>query len=99
MLNGFTSIAPGAAIARHYHNCEESVLIVSGAGVAEVDGADIAVAEGEVTWIPAEVPHRFRNPSADTPLVIFWTYANAGATRTIVETGQTHTINSEHTGR
>jgi len=27
---------------------------------------------------------------------IFWTYASAGATRTMVETGETHLIDAEH---
>ncbi|MGN6690059.1 MAG: hypothetical protein ACTHJU_03855, partial [Sphingopyxis sp.] len=32
MLNGITRIAPGAAVPLHVHNCEESVVVMSGAG-------------------------------------------------------------------
>ena len=96
MLNGITRIPPGAAIPLHFHNCEESVLVLEGAGVAEVDGEEIEVLAGDVTWLPAEVPHRFRCPSDGATLVIFWTYASAGATRTLVETGETRTIDAEH---
>ncbi len=96
MLNGFTTIPPGAAIAWHFHNCEESVLVIGGRGLAEIGDTAFEVAEGDVTWIPAEMPHRFRNPHADRDLQIFWTYASAGATRTMVETGETRTIDAEH---
>ncbi len=96
ILNGFTSIPPGVTIPVHYHNCEESVLVIEGEAVAEIDGEATQLQAGDVTWIPAELPHRFRNPSPDTTLRIFWTYATADATRTLVESGETHTIDAEH---
>lgn len=96
MLNGITTIPPGAAIPLHFHNCEESVLVLEGRGVAEIDGVETNVAPGDVTWIPASLPHRFRNPGDGGTLRIFWTYASAGATRTLVETGETRTIDAEH---
>ena len=96
ILNGFTSIPPGVMIPMHYHNCEESVLVVDGEAVAEIDGEETQLRVGDVTWIPAELPHRFRNPSPDTTLRIFWTYATADATRTLLESGETHTIDAEH---
>ncbi len=99
LLNGMTIIAPGSAIAMHKHNCEESVLVLEGAGVAEIDGVDHPVQQRDTTWIPPEVPHRFRNTSPDRPLTIFWTYASPTATRTLMATGETHSIASEHKGR
>ncbi len=96
ILNGFTTIPPGATIPLHYHNCEESVLVVEGDAIAEIDGEDMQLRAGDVTWIPADLPHRFRNPSSHATLRIFWTYATADATRTLVESGETHTIDAEH---
>ena len=32
MLNGVTTLEPGAAVPLHFHNCEESVLVLSGGG-------------------------------------------------------------------
>lgn len=96
-LNGFTDIPPGGAIALHYHNCEESVLIVEGTATVEVDGAFFTARIGEVTWLPPNVPHRFINASETDPLRIFWTYASVAATRTLVETGETGPILAEHT--
>ena len=37
-LNGLTIIAPGSAIPLHFHNCEESVVVLEGSAVAEIDG-------------------------------------------------------------
>ena len=96
MINGITTIPPKGVIPLHYHNCEESVLVLSGTGNAVVGEIEFAVKTGDVTWIPANLPHQFRNRSDTDNLRIFWTYASAGATRTIVETGETHLIDSEH---
>lgn len=96
MLNGITVLEPGAAVPLHLHNCEESVLVLSGRGCAHIDGSEHTVAPGDVTWIPAGIPHCFRNISATEPLAIFWTYASIDATRTIVATGVTTRIDQEH---
>ena len=96
MINGITTIPPCGAIPLHYHNCEESVLVLSGTGVAVVGGIELAVKTGDVTWIPANLPHQFRNGSDTDSMRIFWTYASAGATRTMAETGKTHLIDAEH---
>ncbi|MCW5571660.1 MAG: cupin domain-containing protein [Steroidobacteraceae bacterium] len=96
MLNGITVLDPGAAVPLHFHNCEESVLVLSGRGRAHIDGEEHDVGPGAVSWIPAGVPHFFRNVSADERLEIFWTYASVDATRTIVATGVTTRIDAEH---
>ncbi|MCQ0971295.1 cupin domain-containing protein [Paracoccus sp. TK19116] len=93
-LNGFTDIPAGASIPLHLHDCEESVLIVHGSAVVEIDGTRHDAKAGDVTWLAANVPHRFINTS-DQPLRIFWTYASTAATRTLVETGETAPILAE----
>lgn len=95
ILNGFTDIPPGAGIPLHFHNCEESVLIVAGRAAVEIDGRRHEAAAGDVVWVPAGLPHRFSNPSAGAPLRIFWTYASAGATRTLVATGEERPVAAE----
>lgn len=97
MLNGITVIAAGQAIGLHTHNCEESVIVLEGKAVAELDGVDHPLDTFDTTWLPADVPHRFKNPSKEKTLRIFWTYASPDATRTLVATGETHSIGSEHT--
>jgi len=95
MLTGITRIAPGSAVPLHTHNCEECVIVLAGTGVAHIDGADHPVAPGDTSWIPAEVPHCFKNSSHIDELAIFWTYASIDATRTIVATGVTTRIDEE----
>jgi len=94
-LNGFTNIPPSAAIPLHYHNCEESVLIVQGNATVEVDSEQFSASSGDVTWLPAKVPHRFINSSASESLRIFWTYASITATRTLLDSGETGPILAE----
>ncbi|MHA6344288.1 cupin domain-containing protein [Roseivivax sp. CAU 1761] len=95
LINGITAFDPGARIGLHYHNCEESVLILEGEAVAEIGGARHALKAGDTTWIPADVPHRFLNES-DAVMRIFWTYADIDATRTMVATGACQSIDEEH---
>ena len=96
MLNGITVIAPGGAIPEHYHNCEESVIVLDGAGLAMVGGIAHEVGPGDTSWIPPGLPHFFRNASATAELRIFWTYASATATRTLTATGETRPVAAEH---
>lgn len=96
MLNGITTLDPGAAVPPHFHNCEESVLVMSGQAIATIDGVEHALVPGDTSWIPAGIPHFFRNVSDSEPMAIFWTYASIDATRTIVATGITTRIDEEH---
>lgn len=96
LLNGITSFEPGAAIPLHCHNCEESVMVLEGSAVAEIDGVEYELGPHDTTWIPSDVPHRFRNASDTEPMRIFWTYASVDATRTLIATGETRPVSSEH---
>ena len=71
-------------------------MVIEGRGVVELDGVDHEVDTFDTTWVPANVPHRFRNTSREGPLRIFWTYVSVDATRTLVATGETRSIASEH---
>ncbi len=99
LINGITIFAPGAAIAFHTHNCEESVMVLEGDAVAVLDGVEHRLKAGDTTWIPANVPHRFVNASQTNEMRIFWTYADVAATRTLVETGETRFVAAEHAKR
>jgi putative monooxygenase len=96
LLNGVTTLDPGAAVPLHFHNCEESVLVLSGSARVHIDGVETDVKPGFTTWIPTGVPHFFRNTSSTEPMSIFWTYASIDANRTIVATGVTTRIDEEH---
>ena len=95
-INGITSFEPGTSILFHSHNCEESVILLEGDAMLDIDGKEIALQPLDTTWIPPNVSHRFRNMSATRPMKIFWIYARLDATRTLSETGVTNFVSAEH---
>ncbi|BCJ89946.1 cupin [Terrihabitans soli] len=96
LLNGITIIGPGSQIPMHSHNCEESVIVLEGHPIAVINGENFDLQPQDTTWIPPNLPHHFKNPSKDETVKIFWTYASLDATRTLVETGETRSVDSEH---
>jgi mannose-6-phosphate isomerase-like protein (cupin superfamily) len=63
-INGITEFGPSAAIAFHSHNCEESVMLLEGNAVLEMEGHEsVVLKKHDTTWLPANLSHRFRNLS------------------------------------
>lgn len=94
-LNGITDFEPGAAIAHHTHNVAESVVILHGKAVVDIDGVRTPLRANDTTFVPANVAHHFENASDTEPMAIFWTYASVEATRTLVGSGQHSRIDAE----
>jgi putative monooxygenase len=67
-----------------------------GGGARTIHGVEHELGPHDTTWIPADVPHRFRNASETEPMRIFWTYASVDATRTLIATGETRPVSAEH---
>jgi HTH-type transcriptional regulator, repressor for puuD len=88
ITTGQTVFAPGTGLPLHSHNVEESVLVIEGDAVAEIDGERFDLVAGDATWVPAGVPHRFLNRGSG-PMRIYWVYGGRDVTRTITETGET----------
>jgi quercetin dioxygenase-like cupin family protein len=95
-ITGYTEFAGGAEIPWHFHNCEESVVLVEGNAIFDIGDEHIPVKPQDTTFIPAGVPHRFRNASATEPLKILWIYGSVDATRTLVSTGEERAVAAEH---
>jgi HTH-type transcriptional regulator, repressor for puuD len=95
ITTGQTVFAPGTGLPLHSHNVEESVLILEGDAIAEIDGEQFDLVAGDATWVPAGVPHRFLNRGT-TPMRIYWVYGGRDVTRTITETGETFEHLSEN---
>ena len=83
----------------HSHNCEESVVLLEGNAVAEIGEERFELKALDTTFVPANLPHRFINASDTEPMKILWIYASVDATRTIVATGDTRSIDDEHTAK
>ncbi|HZX88847.1 MAG TPA: cupin domain-containing protein [Reyranella sp.] len=95
-INGITIFEPNAAIPMHSHNCEESVMLLEGDALAEIDGVQYEMKAGDISYIPANLPHRFVNRSSTAGMKILWIYGSVDATRTIIATGDTRSIDDEH---
>jgi quercetin dioxygenase-like cupin family protein len=95
-ITGYTEFGGGAAIPFHSHNCQESVVLMQGRAVMDIDGLEYELKAHDVTFIPPGISHRFRNLSATEPMKILWIYENAAATRTLTETGVTNPVSAEH---
>jgi putative monooxygenase len=97
-LNGITTFEPGAAIGHHTHNCVESVVIIEGDAIVDIDGVETPLSLHDTTFVPANIPHRFKNASSEKRMRILWVYASTDATRTLIATGETGRIDGEHPG-
>lgn len=94
-LNGITSFAPGAQIAHHIHNVAESVMVIQGNAVVDIDGERTPLRTFDTTFVPANIAHHFENASESEEMRIFWTYGSLDATRTIVDTGEHGRVDGE----
>lgn len=94
-LNGMTIFGPEAQIAHHSHNTAESVMVIKGKAIVNIDGDEIVLDTYDTTFVPANIPHHFRNASSTEEMRIFWTYGSIDANRTIIETGITARIDEE----
>lgn len=88
-LTGITEFPPGAELAYHWHDCEESVVVLSGQAVFHTEQTTRTMVPCDATWVPAGVAHRFRNDSTDTTLRILWIYGSPEPTRTFAASGRT----------
>ncbi len=86
LTSGISQFAPGAAVPMHTHNCEEQVTIVEGSGVATIDGVEQVLTAYDSTYVPAGVPHCFRNAS-DKPFVMLFVYPSPYVERHFTELG------------
>jgi quercetin dioxygenase-like cupin family protein len=95
-ITGYTWFEGGTEIPFHSHNCEESVVLMEGRAILDIDGLEVELKAHDVTYIPPNVSHRFRNLSKTEPMKILWIYANVNATRTLTASGVTNPVSAEH---
>lgn len=68
------TVAPGAATPPHRHDCEEVVLVLSGAGALEIGGARHAFGADSTLVLPRNEPHQIFN-TGDVPMEIVGIFA------------------------
>ena len=82
--SGITAFAPGFSNTTHYHNAEESVIVIEGAGTLIINGEENRVAVNDAALITPETHHRLIN-TGDKPFRIAWSYATVDVSRTLVD--------------
>ncbi|HEX3804420.1 MAG TPA: cupin domain-containing protein [Solirubrobacteraceae bacterium] len=88
-VTGVSSYPVGEGAPFHTHNCDEQVVVLSGSGEVEVDGAVTALEQWDGAYIEADKIHCYRNTSDTEPMVILWVYGSKVVTRTFADTGET----------
>ena len=82
--SGITSFDPGCSNTTHYHNAEESVIVIEGEGILLINGEENHVKVNDAAFITPGTHHRLIN-TGDTPFRIAWSYATVDVSRTLVE--------------
>lgn len=85
---GTTVFPAGCGAPMHTHNCAEQVTILEGNAEASIDGKIVVLGAMDTSFVPADIPHYFRN-IGDSNLVILWIYGARDVTRTFTESGET----------
>ena len=82
--SGITTFQAGTSNSTHYHNAEESIIVIEGEGILMINGEENHVRQYDAAFITPGTHHRLIN-TGDTPFKIAWSYATVDVTRTLVE--------------
>jgi len=82
--SGITTFQAGTSNTTHYHNAEESVIVIEGEGIIIIDGEENYVRQYDAAFITPGTHHRLINPGNE-PFKIAWSYATVDVTRTLVD--------------
>ena len=82
--SGVTTFDPGCSNATHFHNAEESVIVVEGEGIIVINGEEHQLKLYDGALITPGTHHRLIN-TGDRPFRIAWSYVTVDVTRTMVE--------------
>ena len=84
MTAGVATFEPGAAIPLHTHPCEETVVILKGRAVAQIEDRTFHLSTHDATIVPPRTPHCFRNETRE-PMTIAYFYPDVDVSRDPVE--------------
>ena len=82
--SGVAEFAVGASAPTHYHDAEESVIVIEGEGLMVINGEEHIVRPNDAAFIPPGAHHSIANHGG-RPFKISWTYASINWSTTPVE--------------
>jgi quercetin dioxygenase-like cupin family protein len=82
--SGVAEFEVGASAPTHYHDAEESVIVIKGEGLMVINGEEHIVRPNDAAFISPGAHHSIAN-HGDTPFKISWTYASINWSTTPVE--------------
>ncbi len=86
LTTGVVTFTPGALLPQHLHTFTESITLLSGSLIVDVEGRSYTLKKLDNLVIPAGLSHQARNPSATEPAVLHAALATDAPTRTLVDT-------------
>ena len=82
--NGIITFQAGTSNTTHYHNAEESVIVIEGEGILMINGEENHVRQYDAAFITPGTHHRLIN-TGEIPFKIARSYATVEVTRTLVD--------------
>lgn len=58
MMMAHVYLKSGCVVPMHHHENEQMSYILQGAMIFEIDGKEVPIREGEVLFIPSNIPHK-----------------------------------------
>ncbi len=82
--SGIAEFAAGASAPTHYHDAEESVIVIEGEGLMVVNGEEYIDRPNDAAFISPGAHHSIAN-HGNQPFKISWTYASIDWSTTPVD--------------
>ncbi len=86
ICGGYGRFLPGSSLPCHVHQFDESITIVTGEALCQVQGHEYKLSAYDTAFVPEGRAHRFFNAS-DKPMAMIWVYAGDEPDRTLVDAG------------
>jgi len=86
ICGGYGRFLPGSSLPCHVHQFDESITIVTGEALCQVQGHEYKLSGYDTAFVPEGRAHRFFNAS-EKPMAMIWVYAGDEPDRTLVDAG------------
>lgn len=86
ICGGYGHFLPGSSLPCHVHKFDESITIVTGEALCQVQGREYKLSGYDTAFVPEGRAHRFFNVSEE-PMAMIWVYAGDEPDRTLVDAG------------